>query len=268
MWWGDALSARFAVAAVLLAVGLRLRGVPIRPLPGEWLPIVALGAVGYAGESTLFYLSMTHGTAGACIMLFYAYPAVVTAIGLSRNQIRLTIRSLLALASATAGAVTVVAFGGALAISTTGVVLALSAAAAYGGYLVLGREFTRQTDAMCAACWVAAGAAGSSAARGVITSSEHYPSGHVVAVLAYGAVTAVAFSLTFAALSRIGAGQTAVVMTLEAVSTVVLAAVVLGESMSWGQACGGVAIIGAAVVIAASPSDEDRTVRRKTLVRS
>jgi drug/metabolite transporter (DMT)-like permease len=71
----------------------------------------------------------------------------------------------------------------------------------------------------------------------------------------------VAFSLTFAALSRIGASQTAVVMTLEAVSTVVLAALVLGESVSVGQACGGLAVIGAAAVIAwarATESTADR----------
>jgi drug/metabolite transporter (DMT)-like permease len=55
-----ALSARFAVAAILLAAVLGLRGVPVRPLRGEWLAIVLLGAIGYASESTLFYLPMEH----------------------------------------------------------------------------------------------------------------------------------------------------------------------------------------------------------------
>jgi drug/metabolite transporter (DMT)-like permease len=261
-----ALSARFGVAAVLLAVGLGLRRVPIRPLRGEWLAIVLLGAIGYTTESTLFYLSMEHGTASACIMLFYAYPAIVTLIELSRRRIRLTGPTLRALALSTAGTVTVVAFGGDVAISTTGVVLALAAATAYGLYLVVGKEFTRKADAMCAACWVAAGAAGSSAVRGAFTTSLQYPSGHVLQLVAYGAVTAAAFSLTFAALSRIGASQTAVVMTLEAVSTVVLAALLLGESISVGQAGGGVAIVGAAAVIAwsrAAESAVDRDVARQ-----
>jgi drug/metabolite transporter (DMT)-like permease len=247
-----ALSARFAVAVILLAAVLGLRGVPVRPLRGEWLAIVLLGAIGYATESTLFYLSMEHGTASACIMLFYAYPAIVTLIELSRRRIRLKGATLQALGLSTAGAVTVVAFGGDVSISTTGIVLALAASTAYGLYLVAGKEFTRRTDAMCAACWVAAGAAGSSAVRGAATSSLEYPGGHVLQIVAYGAVTAVAFSLTFAALSRIGASHTAVVMTLEAVSTVVLAGLLLGESISVGQACGGLAIVGAAAVIARS----------------
>ena len=77
----------------------------------------------------------------------------------------------------------------------------------------------------------------------------------------------VAFSLTFAALSRIGASQTAVVMTLEAVSTVLLAALLLDESISIGQACGGLAIVAAAVVIAwsrAAGSVTERRVERRT----
>ncbi len=49
---------------------------------------------------------------------------------------------------------------------------------------------------------------------------------------------------------------------------VVLAAVVLGESMPWGQACGGVAIIAAAVAIAAAPTDDHRADRRKALARN
>jgi drug/metabolite transporter (DMT)-like permease len=257
-----ALGTRFAVAAVLLAVILGLRRVPVRPLRGDWLPIVLLGAIGYMTESTLFYLSMGHGTASACIMLFYAYPAVVTLIELSCRRIRSTGPTFWALGLSTVGAVTVVAFGGEVAISTTGVVLALAAATAYGLYLVVGKEFTRKTDAMCAACWVAAGAAGSSAARGAIASSLQYPSGHVLQLVAYGAVTAVAFSLTFAALSRIGASQTAVVMTLEAVSTVLLAALLLDESISVGQACGGLAIVAAAVVIAWSRAAGSVTGRR------
>jgi drug/metabolite transporter (DMT)-like permease len=133
-----ALAARFAVAAVLLAIALGFRKVPVRPLAGEWLPIVLLGAVGYTAESTLFYLSMEHGTAGACIMLFYAYPAIVVLIELARKRIRLTGPMLQALVLSTVGTLTVVAVGGAVSISTVGVLLALAAAGAAGSPAVRG----------------------------------------------------------------------------------------------------------------------------------
>jgi DME family drug/metabolite transporter len=65
----------------------------------------------------------------------------------------------------------------------------------------------------------------------------------------YGAATAAAFSLIFAALDRIGAARTAVVMTLEAVTAVVLGAVLLGERLHVPQVAGGAAILVAAAMI-------------------
>jgi drug/metabolite transporter (DMT)-like permease len=109
---------------------------------------------------------------------------------------------------------------------------------------------------MTTACWVAVGAAGSSLLRGVFCGTLEVPSGHLLQIVAYGAATAAAFVLTFAALSRIGASHTAVVMTLEAVSTVVLAATILGEGISPAQALGGLAILAAAAVIAQSHRGE------------
>jgi len=63
------------------------------------------------------------------------------------------------------GTVLVVAIGQKVSISGAGIVLALSASAAYSLHLAVGREFGRRTDAMTAACWVAVGAAGSSLIR-------------------------------------------------------------------------------------------------------
>jgi drug/metabolite transporter (DMT)-like permease len=252
----SALGIRFAVAAVILAALLRLRGASIRPGVGEWLPIVLLGAIGYTLESTLFYLSLGHGSAAACILLFYAYPAIVTVIEFIRRREQLTAATITALVLSVGGTAVVVAIGRDVSISVAGVVLAFAAATAYALYLVVGRDVRRGTDAMTTACWVAVGAAGSSLLRGVVGGTLEVPSGHLLQIVAYGAVTAAAFVLTFAALSRIGASHTAVVMTLEAVSTVVLAATVLGEGISHAQALGGLAILAAAAVIARSHSRE------------
>jgi drug/metabolite transporter (DMT)-like permease len=251
-----ALGMRFSVAAIVLAVVITLRGSALRPGEGEWLPIVLLGAIGYTLESTLFYLSLGRGTAAACILLFYAYPAIVTVIEIVRGRERLTSSTAAALALSIVGAASVVAIGHDVAISITGIVLALAAAAAYGLYLVVGREVRRTTDSMTAACWVAAGAAAASLMRGVVGGTLHMPSGHLMQIVGYGAVTAVAFALTFAALGRIGASHTAVVMTLEAAATVVLARLVLGEGISPAQALGGAAILAAAAIIARSHRGE------------
>src|SRR5215217_1706124 len=251
-----ALGIRFAVAAAILAALLRLRGVSMRPGPGEWLPIFLLGAIGYALESTLFYMSLGHGSAAACILLFYAYPAIVTGIEFFRGRLRLTVAMAVALLLSIAGTTIVAAVGREVAISLVGIVLALAAATAYALYLVVGRGIGRHGDAMTTACWVAAGAAASSALRGFIGGTLHLPDGHLLQIIGYGVATAAAFGLTFAALARIGACHTAVVSTLQAGSAVVLAAAVLGEGISAVQALGGVAILAAAAVIAYSHARE------------
>lgn len=259
----SALGIRFAVAAAVLAALLRLRRVSVRPKPGEWLPIFLLGAIGYTLESTLFYMSLGHGSAAACILLFYAYPAIVTAIEFFRGRQRLTAATAVALLLSIAGTAIVVAIGRDVSISLTGILLALAAATAYALYLVVGRGIGRGSDAMTTACWVAAGAATSSALRGLIGGTLQPPSGHMLQLVGYGAATAAAFGLTFAALARIGASHTAVVSTLEAGSAVVLAAVALGEGISAAQALGGIAIVAAAAVIARSHRRErPQNVRR------
>jgi drug/metabolite transporter (DMT)-like permease len=247
-----ALGIRFATAALLLGVLLALRRVGIVPARGELLRLVFLGGIGYTTESTFFYLSLRHGTAAACALLFYAYPAVVCAIEIARGHERPTASTLVALGLGIGGTALVAATGADVSIAPIGIVYALASALVYGVYLVVGREFGRRTDAMRAAMWLAVGAAASSAIRGVATSELSTPLDDLGSLVLYGAFTAAAFGLTFAALSRIGASRTAVVMTLEAVTAVLLGAFFLDEPVSGAQLLGGAAILLAAATIGRS----------------
>lgn len=251
-----ALGVRFGVAAVALLVVLAARRAPLRPLPGERLRILALGAIGYTTESTLFYLSLQRGTAAATALLFYVYPALVSVLEIARGRERPSKATVFALCLSVAGTGTVVAAGGDVSITTGGIAFAFASAATFAIYLLVGRELGRRSDAMTAACWVAVGASASSLARGAVTGTLSDPTGHLGPLALYGVATAAAFALTFAALSRIGTSRTAVVMTLEAISAALLAAVFLGESIGVMQGIGGAAVLGAAVIIALSqPSD-------------
>lgn len=104
---------------------------------------------------------------------------------------------------------------------------------------------------MVAACWLAVGAAISSVGRGLAFEGIEDPAGRWV-LLGYGVATAAAFWLTFAAMSRIGAGRTAVVMTLEAVTAAGIAAVVLGEQVGPLRVVGGVGVLLAAALVGGS----------------
>jgi drug/metabolite transporter (DMT)-like permease len=245
-----ALGLRFAIAAVLVALVLGVRRAPLLPAPGERLRVFLLGAIGYSGEATLFYLSLQRGTAAAAALLFYAYPAIVTVIELAVGWARPSRRSLLALGLSCTGTVLVVASADRVSMSATGAAMALGAAAIFAVYLVFNARLVSRTHALTQAGWVAAGAAVSCLVRGVLGDGIAVAGGEGPILLLYGASTAAAFALMFMALPRLGASQLAVVMTLEAFSAVALAAVFLGESLTPLQAVGGAAILVATVTVA------------------
>ena len=244
-----ALGFRFATAAVVLAVLLRVRGVPLVPARSELVRVLLLGAIGYTTESTFFYLSLQRGTAAAVSLLFYVYPAIVCVIEMLRGRERPHGSTLFALALAVGGTSVVVTTGARVSITTAGIAFALASATVFSLYMLVSREVVRRGDAMRAAAWVAAGASASSFLRGAFANEIRSPDGHLLQLLLYGIFTAAAFSLIFAALERIGAARTAVVMTLEAVTAVVLGAIVLHERVHIAQIVGGVAILVAAAAI-------------------
>ena len=239
----------FALLAVLR------RG--LLPAAGERLRPLLLGAVGYAVESSLFYSALQRGTAAAVALLFYAYPAIVTVLELVSGAVRASPRLVVALGLSIAGTALIVVSGGDVSITTAGVVLALGSALTFAFYLLASRRVVTRTDAMVNAAWVAAGASLSLTVHGAATGALRDPGSDWWLMVANGVATAAAFSLMFAALGRLGASRTAVVMTLEALSAVVLGALLLGESIGGVQLLGGAAILAAVLLIsAAQPAAE------------
>ena len=250
-----ALAGRFAAAGVVLLVVLKIRRVPLALSRRGALLGLALGAW-YSMQSAFFFSALERGTAAAVALVFYVYPAMVTVVEVLRGRERLHHSTVAALTLSSVGTAIVVVGGGRVSITVAGVLFALAAAAAFAGYLLGGREVARGADPMAVACLVSISAAVLSFGRGAVTGELVDPSRRVLELIGYGLATALAFSLTFAAMRRIGATRVAVVMTLEAASAVLMAAIFLGESIDATQAIGGMAVLGAATVIARSqPQD-------------
>lgn len=246
-----ALTFRFVIAGVALVVLVRLRGVRILLTRRLTLSALALGA-GYAIQATLFFAALERGTASAVSLVFYVYPAMVTVFEIIRGQEHPHRRILGALALSTVGTAIVITAGGRLSITGGGVGFALGSAAGFAAYLLVGRDITRDADPMAVAGLVAIAAALANVLRGLVGGGLTSPSGRALELGAYGLATAAAFSLTFAAMQRAGATRVAVVMTLEAVSAVVFAAIFLGETITVAQGVGGAAVLVAAAMIARS----------------
>jgi drug/metabolite transporter (DMT)-like permease len=154
-----------------------------------------------------------------------------------------------ALGLSVTGAALIALSGGRVDISAAGAGFALTAAAAFGAYLLVSERLMRRTDSLTTGAWVAIGASAALLTRTQLGSGYHLHGGHLIQLGAYGVATGGAFTLMFAALRRLGSSQTAVVMTLEAVFAIGLAAVFLHEGIGAIQVIGGAAILLAAIII-------------------
>ena len=246
------LFVRFVIAAgVLAALNARRR----RPLPRRRVLLVALGlgAIGYAAQSGLFFTSLTRIDAGLTALVLYVYPALVTlgAVALGRDRLdRVRVASLLL---AFVGLVLVLFVGGSAHLDVLGVALALGAAVAYTGYILVSDSvLDGSIQPLLLAAFVCAGAAASFAvAAGV--SGEVNLSFDAIGWLWIGLIGAVstvtAIGLFFAGLTRVGASRASIISTIEPLVTVGLAALVFGEGLSAVQLAGGALVLGSVVLL-------------------
>ena len=245
---------RFAIAAPLMAVVMRLRGLAWprgRLLAG----LAAMGGLGYVGQSLSFFTALTKASASLVALLLYAYPAIVTVLSVLVLGERLTRPRVAALGVALAGAVLTI--GPELSGEPLGVVLGASAAVIYSAYILVGSRLTPRSGALPASAVIMAAAA---AVYAVVVAVQRpaFPTtaGSWAAVVAIAVVsTVIAITTFFAGMARLGATDASTLSTLEPVVTVVLAALVLDERLSAAQLVGGLLILAAVVVLARAPLD-------------
>jgi drug/metabolite transporter (DMT)-like permease len=243
-----ALGLRFGISAVLLLLLQATRHGPLLPVRGERAATVLLGAVGYGIESTCFYSALERGSAAAVGLLLYSYPAIVTVIELVTGELRVSAPLLAALGLSVVGVALVVGAGEEVTITPAGAMFAFLAAVTFSLYFIGSHRLVRHTPPQVTAVWVSAGAALSMTVRGVVTGTLQRPSGVWIQLLSYALANCFAFALMFAALRRLGPTRTAVLLTVEVLGTVALAAAFLDETLRGLQLLGGIAIATGAVL--------------------
>jgi drug/metabolite transporter (DMT)-like permease len=243
------LAVRFAIAAVVLALGLIATGTDLRAAPGERLKLLGLGAFGYGVEATLFFLALARGTASAVTLLFFVYPVIVTlvvAVSGAGLPGRLVVGSL---GAAVLGVALVVGTAGSLDITRAGIAFALGSACMYTLYLLGVERALKRTSSIVASMWVSAAAAAAIAVYAFVIRGATVPHGarQWWPVIGTGVFTSGAFLTLLAGIRRVGAVRTAIVAALEPFSTAVLAVLFLGDALRAGTIVGGVLILGGAV---------------------
>jgi drug/metabolite transporter (DMT)-like permease len=243
------LSIRFGTAGLVLAAVLLVARQPVRPAPGEWGRLVALGGVGYAVEAAFFFLALGRGTAATVTLLFYTYPVWVAVLS---ALLGLGVPGLLlvgSLAAAVAGAGVVAGSSGGLDITGAGIAFALASAAAIAVYLIAFEALVRRTSVLAASMWVSLGASAALGAYAIASGTGRLPVGGVewLPLLAMGVLTAGAFFLLFLGVRRLGAVRSSIISSLEPVFAAVLAFAFLDEALRLGVVVGGALILAGAI---------------------
>lgn len=238
---------RFAIAAIVMVFVMIARRIPF-PRGRVLLGLALMGGLGYVGQSLAYFTALTLASAGLVALLLYLYPAIVTLLAALVFKDRLTLTKLGAVLLALVG--TVLTIGPTGGGRTPGILLGIAAAVIYSIYILVGSRITPRAGPIPSSTTVMISAA--IVYSGIVSvQGPAFP----VTLLGWAAIAAIALISTvlaivafFAGLERIGPSRAPTVSTFEPVVSVVLAALVLGESFNALQVVGGCLILVAALI--------------------
>lgn len=238
---------RYSIAAVVMVAIMFARKTPL-PRGRILLGLVLMGAVGYVGQSFAYFTALTMASASLVALLLYLYPAIVTMLSALFFKERLT--------AAKVGALTLALVGTALTIGPTGsgrvpgILLAIAAAVIYSVYILVGSRIIPHASAIAASTTVITAAAavyiGIVAVRGPTFPQTFFGWADIFAIALVSTVLPIVTFL--AGLERVGPTKASTLSTFEPVMSVMLAILILGETISPLQVLGGALILAAVIV--------------------
>lgn len=238
---------RFSLAAGVMAILLVARGEAL-PRGSALLRLMGMGALGYVGQAFCYFTALKFASSGLVALLLYLYPVFVMLLSVSLLRERVTGLKWLTLGLALLGtALTVSPQGGQLA----GIVLAVLAAMIYSVYIIIGTQALKQVSPVQSSTVIFASASVTSGGL-MLINGAHWPATSTGWVIIGGIVllATVLPVLTFlAGLERIGPTNAAMLSILEPVVTVLLAALLLGETLQPVSLFGGGLILLAVVLL-------------------
>ena len=239
------LMVRFVIAAAALMVVMRVRRIGVPPW-SRVAGLAAMGGIGYAGQSFTFFSALNYAPASLVALLLYLYPMFVTVLAAIFLRERLTATAIIALVLCSVGAGLTVGGAGLSGGSLPGIALGVASAVIYSIYITVGARVTRGLDPLACTTVICTAAAVVYTGMALVGAPAYLPGtfgGWAAAVAIAGLSTVVAILTFFAGLQKLGAAQASMLSTLEPVVTVLLAALLLGESIAPMQMTGGVLIL-------------------------
>lgn len=245
------LTARFVLSAIGL-VAIRLvveRGRPLPPRPVT-ARLFALGALGYAVQSSFYFWGIDRIDVSLATVIFYSYPVMVAVAARLVFGDRLSRASLVCLAVVVAGvALTAGQVGSG---SVAGVAAMLAAAAWYTGYILVSSRTVQIAGALTSLTIVMIGAAVVHLVALPLHRSA-IPSDAVGWWAAVGSAvvsTFIGMGFFFAGIARLDAATAAILSTTEPVVSVLVGVYVYSETLTPTRAVGAVAVLAGVAAMA------------------
>mgnify|MGYP003586364919 FL=1 len=239
------LAFRFLFSALFCFAALLLSGKSPALPQAQWRPVFLLGGVVHVAVSVFYAVSVQRLPAALTGLVFYLYPAMVTAMAIALGRESLSRFRLAALAVCFAGLLQVmgVSLG---VVSLSGMLSGIAAAFMQACHVLLSHSIVNDLSPLLTVGWSALATSAAFFAYGGIDGSLQWN----LTPLAWGAILGTGFFANFigivcfmAGMKRVGPSTASIVMNLEPVLTVVLSVALLGETFGWGQALGGGGIL-------------------------
>lgn len=238
---------RFTLAAAIMAAWLAVQRAPL-PRGTALARLVGMGALGYVGQAFAYLTALQYASAGLVALLLYLYPAFVAVLSALVLKERLGRTQSIALGLALAGTALTV---GPASGQWLGGLLAISAAAIYSVYILVGERVLQQVSVVQSSAVIFASAGAMSGVL-MLLNGPHFPQSGAgwLAIAAIVVVATVLPVATFlAGLERIGPTSAAMLSTLEPVVTVALAAWLFAETPPLVAVLGGGLILAAVLML-------------------
>ncbi|GAA1587077.1 hypothetical protein GCM10009678_81990 [Actinomadura kijaniata] len=150
------LGARFVIAATMLVALMAVTSARWPHGRDLWV-LLAMGAVGYVGQSFFYFTALTRIPAGLVAVLFSTYPALVAVCSIVVTRRAPARGTVTAIVLATAGVVLIA--GVRWSADAVGIALALAAAVVYTGYIMAGSRLAPQVGSLASTAVVCLAAA-------------------------------------------------------------------------------------------------------------
>ena len=249
----ELLFVRFVVSFLIIGTFLIIvRGMRL-PSRRQLVILIGLGAVGYFLQSSFYFLSLLYVPVAVTALVLYTYPAFVTTTSFALGFERASLRVVASLALALIGLALVA--NPALNLDAMGVIFAFAAAITYTCFILISSRELKDVKGELSTFYIMGGSAVSFGIYGSAMGGLGIGWGMDVwlwVVMISVISTCLALTLFFRGLRIIGPSRTSILSTMELITSVVVAAIVFKELITFMQLVGGAMILIAAILAALS----------------